>query len=71
MRAGYGRWAGSRVVCYARRPPRTTYSLRGLVNYVSEVADADIPRFELPTGQPLVYELDAALKPVSRTFLEG
>jgi 2,3-bisphosphoglycerate-dependent phosphoglycerate mutase len=46
-------------------------SLRGLVKYLSQVADADIPQFELPTGQPLVYELDAALKPVSRTFLEG
>jgi len=46
-------------------------SLRGLVKYISEVADADIPQFELPTGQPLIYELDAALKPVSRRFLEG
>ena len=46
-------------------------SLRGLVKYISEVADADIPQFELPTGQPLIYELDAALKPISRRFLEG
>ena len=46
-------------------------SLRGLVKYISDVADADIPQFELPTGQPLVYDLNAALKPVSRTFLQG
>ncbi len=46
-------------------------SLRGLVKYLSGVADADIPAFELPTGQPLVYELDASLQPVSRKFLQG
>jgi len=46
-------------------------SLRGLVKYISDVADTDIPQFELPTGQPLIYELDAALKPISRRFLEG
>jgi 2,3-bisphosphoglycerate-dependent phosphoglycerate mutase len=45
-------------------------SLRGLVKYISNIADADIPQFELPTGKPLVYELDASLKPVSRRFLE-
>jgi 2,3-bisphosphoglycerate-dependent phosphoglycerate mutase len=45
-------------------------SLRGLVKYISDIADADIPQFELPTGKPLVYELDASLKPVSRRFLE-
>ena len=45
-------------------------SLRGLVKYISNIADADIPQFELPTGKPLVYELDASLNPVSRRFLE-
>ena len=44
-------------------------SLRGLVKYLSSVPDADIPAFELPTGQPLVYQLDASLKPLSRAFL--
>ena len=46
-------------------------SLRGLVKYLSEVPDSEIPQFELPTGVPLIYELDAALKPTGRRFLEG
>lgn len=46
-------------------------SLRGLVKYISQVPDKEIPGFELPTGQPLVYQLDAALKPQQRFFLEG
>lgn len=45
-------------------------SLRGLVKYLSNVPDQDIVGFEMPTGQPLVYELDAALKPTRRFFLE-
>jgi 2,3-bisphosphoglycerate-dependent phosphoglycerate mutase len=45
-------------------------SLRGLVKFLSAVPDADIPKFELPTGSPLVYELDAALRPQERHFLE-
>ncbi|CAH2603263.1 2,3-bisphosphoglycerate-dependent phosphoglycerate mutase [Rhodovastum atsumiense] len=45
-------------------------SLRGLVKYLSDIPDQDIPGFELPTGQPLVYELDAALKPTKRYFLD-
>jgi len=44
-------------------------SLRGLVKFLSEVPDEQIPAFELPTGSPLVYELDAALRPQSRFFL--
>ncbi|MBV8456412.1 MAG: 2,3-diphosphoglycerate-dependent phosphoglycerate mutase [Acetobacteraceae bacterium] len=44
-------------------------SLRGLVKYLSEIPDEQIPGFELPTGSPLVYELDAALRPQRRFFL--
>ena len=44
-------------------------SLRGLVKFLSEIPDEQIPGFELPTGSPLVYELDAALRPQSRFFL--
>jgi 2,3-bisphosphoglycerate-dependent phosphoglycerate mutase len=44
-------------------------SLRGLVKYLSEIPDEQIPAFELPTGSPLVYELDAALRPQRRFFL--
>jgi 2,3-bisphosphoglycerate-dependent phosphoglycerate mutase len=45
-------------------------SLRGLVKFLSEVPDQEIVGFEMPTGQPLVYELDATLKPIRRFFLE-
>ena len=44
-------------------------SLRGLVKFLSAVPDADIPAFEIPTGSPLVYELDEALRPEDRHFL--
>ncbi|WP_119677471.1 2,3-diphosphoglycerate-dependent phosphoglycerate mutase [Indioceanicola profundi] len=44
-------------------------SLRGLVKYLSDISDEEIPEFEIPTGQPLVYELDKDLKPVERYFL--
>ncbi|MBL26989.1 MAG: 2,3-diphosphoglycerate-dependent phosphoglycerate mutase [Rhodospirillaceae bacterium] len=46
-------------------------SLRGLVKYLDEVADQDIPKVEIPTGSPLVYELDDQLKPLSKKYLEG
>jgi 2,3-bisphosphoglycerate-dependent phosphoglycerate mutase len=44
-------------------------SLRALVKMLDEVSDDDIVGFNIPTGIPLVYELDDALKPVSREFL--
>ncbi len=37
-------------------------SLRALVKHLDNVSDEDIMRFEIPTGIPLVYELDDALK---------
>jgi 2,3-bisphosphoglycerate-dependent phosphoglycerate mutase len=46
-------------------------SLRGLVKFLSDVPDQDIVSFEMPTGQPLVYELDTELKPIRRFFLEA
>jgi 2,3-bisphosphoglycerate-dependent phosphoglycerate mutase len=44
-------------------------SLRALVKMLDEVSDAEITGFNIPTGIPLAYELDADLKPVSREFL--
>jgi 2,3-bisphosphoglycerate-dependent phosphoglycerate mutase len=44
-------------------------SLRALVKMLDEVSEKDITRFNIPTGIPLVYELDAALKPISREFI--
>ena len=44
-------------------------SLRALVKMLDEISDEDITGFNIPTGIPLVYELDDDLKPVSREFL--
>ncbi len=39
-------------------------SLRALVKYLDAIAPAEIVELNIPTGQPLVYELDDALRPV-------
>jgi len=44
-------------------------SLRALVKMLDEVSEEDITQFNIPTGIPLVYELDADLKPVSSGFI--
>src|SRR5512144_1482284 len=44
-------------------------SLRALVKYLDGVSDADIVELNIPTGQPLVYELDKSLKPKQRYYL--
>lgn len=46
-------------------------SLRGLVKHLDGISDDDIAKLNLPTGIPLVYELDDNLKPVKdRYFLD-
>ena len=44
-------------------------SLRALVKYLDNVSDEAIVELNIPTGMPLVYELDADLKPVNRYYL--
>ena len=44
-------------------------SIRALVKYLDNIADADIVGLNIPNGIPLVYELDANLKPISRRYL--
>ena len=44
-------------------------SLRALVKHLSGIADADIASLEIPTGQPLVYELDDDLHERERYYL--
>lgn len=44
-------------------------SLRALVKHLSDIADEEIVALEIPTGQPIVYELDEALKPIERYYL--
>ena len=40
-------------------------SLRALVKMLDEMSDADIVELNIPTGVPLLYTLDASLKPIS------
>ncbi len=44
-------------------------SMRALVKYLDEVSDKDIVGLNIPTGTPLVYELDAKLKPIKHYYL--
>jgi 2,3-bisphosphoglycerate-dependent phosphoglycerate mutase len=44
-------------------------SLRALEKHLSAISDADITGLEIPTGQPIVYELDEELRKVDRYYL--
>jgi len=44
-------------------------SLRALVKYLDKVPDDIIPEVNIPTGMPLVYELDDSLKPLKNYYL--
>ncbi|MBM4197585.1 MAG: 2,3-diphosphoglycerate-dependent phosphoglycerate mutase [Gammaproteobacteria bacterium] len=44
-------------------------SLRALVKMLDGISDADIVELNIPTGIPLLYELDDNLKPVSRRYV--
>jgi 2,3-bisphosphoglycerate-dependent phosphoglycerate mutase len=44
-------------------------SLRALVKYLDAISDQDIVELNIPTGIPLVYELDAALSPITHYYL--
>jgi len=56
--------AGQRVVIAAHGN-----SLRALVKYLDAVSDPDILELNIPTGIPLVYELDDALRPLRHYYL--
>jgi 2,3-bisphosphoglycerate-dependent phosphoglycerate mutase len=56
--------AGQRVVVAAHGN-----SLRALVKYLDGVSDHDIVELNIPTGIPLVYELDADLQPTRHYYL--
>ena len=57
--------AGQRVLIAAHGN-----SLRALVKFLDHMSDQDIVELNIPTGIPLVYELDASLKPL-KTLLGG
>lgn len=44
-------------------------SLRALVKYLDNVSDEQITKLNIPTGIPLVYELDEELKPIKSYYL--
>jgi 2,3-bisphosphoglycerate-dependent phosphoglycerate mutase len=44
-------------------------SLRALVKYLDDIPEKDIVELNIPTGMPLVYELDDRLKPLNRYYL--
>ena len=56
--------AGQRLVIAAHGN-----SIRALVKYLDGISDADIVGLNIPNGIPLVYELDAALKPIKSYYL--
>ena len=44
-------------------------SIRSIVKYLDSISDKDIMEVNIPTAVPLVYELDANLKPVKSYYL--
>jgi len=56
--------AGKRVIIAAHGN-----SIRALIKYLDDVSDQDIVGLNIPTGTPLVYELDSALKPARHYYL--
>lgn len=46
-------------------------TLRGLVKYLDNIPDDVIPSVEIPTGVPLVYELNGDLKPLHHYYLRS
>jgi 2,3-bisphosphoglycerate-dependent phosphoglycerate mutase len=57
--------AGRRVIIAAHGN-----SLRALVKHLSGLSDDEIVHEEIPTGKPMVYELDADLKAIGRRYLD-
>ena len=45
-------------------------SLRALVKHLSAISDEDITGLEVPTGAPIVYEFDEAMRPGERYYLK-
>ena len=56
--------AGKRIVVAAHGN-----SIRALIKYLDQVSDEAIVGLNIPNGTPLVYELDAELKPIRHYYL--
>jgi len=57
--------AGRRVLIVAHGN-----SIRALIKHLDGISNDDIVGLEIPNGVPVIYELDAQLRPISRRFLE-
>jgi 2,3-bisphosphoglycerate-dependent phosphoglycerate mutase len=57
--------AGQRVLIVAHGN-----SIRALIKHLDGISNDDIVGLEIPNGVPVIYELDAQLRPISRRFLE-
>ena len=44
-------------------------SLRALVKYLDNISDEDIPELNIPTGIPLVYELNEKLQTIEKYYV--
>jgi 2,3-bisphosphoglycerate-dependent phosphoglycerate mutase len=44
-------------------------SLRALVKMLDGMSESDVVEFNIPTGIPIVYELDGQIRPLRRRFL--
>ena len=44
-------------------------SLRALVKYLDDISDREIVGLNIPTGVPLVYELEESLRPIRHYYL--
>lgn len=56
--------AGRRIIVAAHGN-----SIRALVKYLDDISDGDITELNIPTGIPLLYELDGRMKPISHRYL--
>ena len=59
------------TICQGKRVIISAHgnSLRALVKYLDDIPDDEIPGLNIPTGIPLVYELDQNLKPIQHYYL--
>ncbi len=58
--------AGKRIIITAHGN-----SLRALIKYLDEISDHEIIGLNIPNGIPIIYELDANLKPIKRDYLSS
>jgi 2,3-bisphosphoglycerate-dependent phosphoglycerate mutase len=56
--------AGQRIIIAAHGN-----SLRALVKYLDDLSEEEVLKLNIPTGMPLVYELDEDLKPIKSYYL--